>query len=164
MVSFLEGAGTPAMVDRAMIRSPSARIGPVTPEERKAVMAKSPVAGKYDVTIDRNSAYEVLQKRVQGAPTAGSPAPAAPGSGDAPAEAPAGGGILGGVGSFIGGVFGTNNPRGRRLSAGQVVARSVARSIGTEVARDLTKSLGGGATGRVAGQIARGTLGGFLRR
>jgi len=153
LVSFLEGAGTPTMVDRAMIRPPSARIGPVTPEERKAVMAKSPVAGKYDVTVDPNSAYEILQKRVQG----GAAAPAT-------AEAPAGGGLLGGLGSFIGGVFGTNNPRGSRLSPGQVLARSVARSIGGEAARDLTKSLGGGASGRVAGQILRGTLGGVLRR
>jgi uncharacterized protein len=153
LVSFLEGAGTPTMVDRAMIRPPSARIGPVTPEERKAVMAKSPVAGKYDVTVDPNSAYEILQKRVQG----GAAAPAT-------AEAPAGGGLLGGLGSFIGGVFGTNNPRGSRLSPGQVLARSVARSIGGEAARDLTKSLGGGAGGRVAGQILRGTLGGVLRR
>jgi DNA helicase HerA-like ATPase len=164
LVSFLEGAGTPAMVDRVMIRPPSARIGPVTPEERKSVMAKSPVAGKYDVTVDPNSAYEILQKRVQNAPAAGSAAPPPSDPGQAPGEAPAGGGILGGIGSFIGGVFGTNNPRGRRLSPGQVVARSVARSIGTEVARDLTKSLGGGATGRVAGQVVRGTLGGVLRR
>jgi DNA helicase HerA-like ATPase len=153
LVSFLEGAGTPTMVDRAMIRPPSARIGPVTPEERKAIVAKSPVAGKYDVTVDPNSAYEILQKRVQG--DAGVPA-----TGDAPAD----GGILGGLGSFIGGVFGTNNPRGTRLSPGQVLARSVARSIGSEAARDLTKSLGGAASGRVAGQILRGTLGGVLRR
>jgi hypothetical protein len=62
--------------------------------------------------------------------------------------------------TLIGGVFGTNNPRGRRLAPGQVVARSV----GSEVARDLTKSLGSGAAGRVAGQILRGTLGGVLRR
>ena len=153
LVSFLEGAGTPTMVDRAMIRPPSARIGPVTPEERKVVMAKSPVAGRYDVTVDPNSAYEILQKRVQG----GAAAPAT-------AEAPAGGSLLGGLRSFIGGIFGTNNPRGSRLSTGQVLARSVARSIGGEAARDLTKSLGTGATGRVAGQILRGTLGGVLRR
>ncbi len=48
-----------------MIRPPSARVGPVTPEERKAVMAKSPVKGKYDQTVDPESAYEMLQKRVQ---------------------------------------------------------------------------------------------------
>src|SRR5262249_42714003 len=48
LVSFLEGNGTPAMVERAMIRPPSARIGPITPEERAAIQNKSPVKGKYD--------------------------------------------------------------------------------------------------------------------
>src|ERR1700754_4548217 len=57
LVSFLEGNGTPAMVERVMIRPPSARVGPVTPEERKAVIMKSPVKGKYDQSIDQESAY-----------------------------------------------------------------------------------------------------------
>ena len=90
LVSFLEGNGTPAMVDRTMIRPPSARIGPVTPEERKAIIAKSPLKGKYDQTVDPQSAYEILQKRVAGGgalPPVGAPgAPDAPG---APGQAPA---------------------------------------------------------------------------
>ena len=48
LVSFLEGNGTPSMVERALIAPPTARIGPVTPAERKAVIAKSPIKGKYD--------------------------------------------------------------------------------------------------------------------
>ncbi|CAM5429607.1 Ornithine/acetylornithine aminotransferase OS=Afipia felis OX=1035 GN=NCTC12722_02722 PE=4 SV=1 [Afipia felis] len=52
LVSFLEGNGTPAMVERILVRPPSARIGPVTPEERKAIIAASPVKGKYDTTVD----------------------------------------------------------------------------------------------------------------
>src|SRR5690349_13463233 len=52
LVSFLEGNGTPSMVERCMIRPPSARVGPITAEERKAVMDKSPVKGKYDQMID----------------------------------------------------------------------------------------------------------------
>ena len=56
------------MVERTLIRPPSARLGPVTPEERKAVIAKSPVKGKYDQTVDPESAYEILQRRVQMAP------------------------------------------------------------------------------------------------
>ena len=66
LVSFLEGNGTPAMVERVMIRPPTGRMGPITPEERKAIMGKSPVKGKYDTTIDAESAYEMLQKRVAG--------------------------------------------------------------------------------------------------
>src|SRR6266516_3514966 len=64
LVSFLEGNGVPSMVERAMIRPPSGRVGPVTPEERKALIAQSPVKGKYDQAIDSESAYEVLQRRV----------------------------------------------------------------------------------------------------
>src|SRR4051812_49336426 len=71
LVSFLEGNGTPAMVERVMIRPPMARIGPVTPEQRAATVARSPVKGKYDTAIDSESAYELLQKRVAGA--AGAP-------------------------------------------------------------------------------------------
>ena len=80
LVSFLEGNGTPSMVERAMIRPPSARLGPITPEERKAVMDKSPVKGKYDQAVDPESAYEVLTKRVAARRSRPPPGPApAPG-------------------------------------------------------------------------------------
>src|SRR6202789_3278061 len=95
LVSFLEGNGTPAMVERIMIRPPSARIGPITPEERKAIMDMSPVQGEYDTTIDSESAYEVLQKRVAGS------------------AAGEGGGVLGEIGAIVGSIFGTNTPRGK---------------------------------------------------
>ena len=86
LVSFLEGNGTPSMVERCMIRPPSARLGPITPEERKALIASSPVKGKYDQAIDSESAYEVLQRRMQsGAADGPLTRPHAPG---APEEAP----------------------------------------------------------------------------
>src|SRR5436853_538230 len=65
LVSFLEGNGTPSMVERCMIRPPSARVGPISADERKALIGKSPIKGKYDQAVDSESAYEVLQKRVQ---------------------------------------------------------------------------------------------------
>src|ERR1700704_1226908 len=89
LVSFLEGGGTPTMVERVMIRPPTARIGPITPEERKAIMNKSPAKGKYDTAIDAESAYEMLQKRVAGT--------AAPADGQ---DGGAGGGVLGQIGSI----------------------------------------------------------------
>ena len=64
LVSFLEGNGTPSMVERTMIRPPSARLGVISDAERKAVLAASPVKGKYDTPVDSESAYEMLQKRV----------------------------------------------------------------------------------------------------
>ena len=154
LVSFLEGNGTPAMVERVMIRPPSARIGPITPEERKAIMDKSPVKGKYDTTIDPESASEVLQKRVAG--TAAS------------ANGPAGGGgILGQLGAMVGTIFGTNVSRGR-MSTGQIIARSVTRSVTNKVVggvvADLGKSVGGSVGGTVGRALVRGALGGLLRR
>jgi DNA helicase HerA-like ATPase len=151
LVSFLEGNGTPAMVERVMIRPPSARIGPITPEERKAIMDKSPVKGKYDTTIDSESAYEVLQKRVAGTAASGS----------------AGGGILGQIGAIVGTIFGTNVSRGK-MSTGQVIARSVTRSVANNVVggvvANLGKSVGGSVGGSVGRALVRGALGGLLRR
>jgi hypothetical protein len=152
LVSFLEGNGTPAMVERIMVRPPTARIGPITPEERKAIMDASPVKGKYDTTIDSESAYEILQKRVAGT--------------GAHADGSAGG-ILGQIGAIAGTIFGTSVARGR-LSTGQLIARNVARSVTNQVvggaAADLGKSMGGALGGSVGRAIVRGALGGLLRR
>ncbi|MGZ5871860.1 MAG: helicase HerA-like domain-containing protein [Bradyrhizobium sp.] len=151
LVSFLEGNGIPAMVERVLIRPPTARIGPITPEERKAIMDNSPVKGKYDTTIDSESAYEVLQKRVAGNVAGGA----------------GGGGILAQIGGIVGTIFGTNTPRGK-MSTGQVIARSVTRSVTNKVvggvAADLGKSVGGSIGGSVGRAIVRGALGGLLRR
>jgi DNA helicase HerA-like ATPase len=153
LVSFLEGNGTPAVVERVMVRPPSARIGPITPEERKAIMDSSPVKGKYDTTIDSESAYEMLQKRVAG--TA------------ATADGSTGGGILGQLGSVVGTIFGTNTSRSK-MSTGQVIARSVTRSVTNKVVggivADLGKSVGGSLGGSVGRALVRGALGGLLRR
>jgi hypothetical protein len=62
LVSFLEGNGTPSIVERALIRPPSARVGPVTPEERKAIIAKSPVRGGYDKVEPHKPLSALLEK------------------------------------------------------------------------------------------------------
>src|SRR3954451_14493396 len=157
LVSFLEGGGTPTMVERVMILPPTARIGPVTPEERKAIINKSPLKGKYDTAVDAESAYEMLQKRV-----AGTAAPAGGQDGGA-----GGGGILGQLGSIVGTIFGTNVKRGK-MSTGQVIARDVTRSVTNKViggvAADLGKAVGGSLGGSIGRSLVRGALGGLLRR
>jgi DNA helicase HerA-like ATPase len=174
LVSFLEGNGTPSMVERAMIRPPSARLGPVTPEERKATIAASPVRGKYDQAMDSESAYEVLQARAKaGTTTVTPPEPGQqPGQAQPQQDASSGGGmlggIIGGVGGMLGGIFGTSRPSGTRLSTGQLVAREITRSvtnrIAGQIAANLGKSLGGSTGGTIGRAIVRGTLGGMLRR
>ena len=68
LVSTLEDKGVPSMVQRTLIRPPASRLGPITPQERQQIMRESPVAGQYDKTVDRESAFEMLQKKAsQGA-------------------------------------------------------------------------------------------------
>jgi uncharacterized protein len=63
LVSFLDTKGVPTPVERCFIAPPRGRIGPATDAERAAVIKASPLAGKYDQTVDRESAYEVLMGR-----------------------------------------------------------------------------------------------------
>jgi len=65
LVSVLEGKGAPSIVERALIRPPESRIGPAADEERATVMANSPVAGRYERALDRDSAYEMLERRAK---------------------------------------------------------------------------------------------------
>jgi len=150
LVSFLQGNGEPSMVERVFIRPPSARMGVITPEERKAIMDRSPVKGKYDTAIDSESAYEILQKRVA----------------DAQANV-GGGGIFGQIGSAVGGIFGTNTPRGK-LTPGQVIARDVTRTVTNRVAGNVAanigKSVGGSLGGSIGRSIVRSVLGSLLKR
>jgi len=67
LVSTLEAKGVPSMVQRTLIRPPASRLGPITADERRKLIDQSPVAGQYDQTIDRESAFEMLQKKAKGA-------------------------------------------------------------------------------------------------
>src|SRR5262249_5869419 len=127
LVSFLEANGTPSLVERCMVRPPSTRVGPITPDERGAIVAKSPFKGKYDQEVDRESAYELVQGRM----TSKVPAPGSPG-GSATGEAPPSGGLgawVATAGAMLGAIFGTNRPRRQVLTPGQRVAREVTRSV-----------------------------------
>ncbi|MCX5497587.1 DUF853 domain-containing protein [Kaistia dalseonensis] len=162
LVSTLEPKGIPSMVERTFIRPPSSRMGPVTEEERRRIIAASPVGITYDRTIDRESAFEVLGKQAgeiaaqqgQGAPAGTDPsAPPAPGGFD--------------VGNILGSLLGTNRRRGERLTATQRVAREVTRTVTNrvagQVAADVGKSIGGSVGGSVGRAIVRGILGNILR-
>jgi DNA helicase HerA-like ATPase len=148
LVSMLEDKGTPAIVTRTLIAPPSARVGPITPEERQGVVKASSLLGKYDTPIDRQSAFEILQARTAGrASSAGAP----PASGQGPVEGDSGGGLMGTIGGVLGGLFGpgTTGRGGRqRMSTGELVVRSAvqsaARSAGTQIARAILRGILGG--------------------
>jgi DNA helicase HerA-like ATPase len=137
LVSFLEGKGTPSIVTRALISPPAARIGPVAAAERSAIIAASALRGRYETTIDPESAYEILQKRIKAA--AGAEESTAP-----PPESSGGAG--GGLGGILGGLLGGGGRgQSRRMSTAEVavkqIARSVASQVGTQIGRALVRGL-----------------------
>jgi hypothetical protein len=144
LVSFLEGNGTPAMVQRTLIRPPSARLGPVSATERKAVIGKSPLRGKYDQSIDPESASEILQKRVQDAAAAAEEAAAEQESANKPDS--------GGLGGMLGGILGGGGRSRGRMSTTEVVVKQVARSVASQVGTQIGRALIRGVLGSLGGK------------
>jgi DNA helicase HerA-like ATPase len=146
LVSLLDAKGTPGITERASVCPPGSQIGPISVDERRALIAGSVVAGVYEKAVDRESAFELLRQRAGGdaAPAGGGKAaPALPGS--APAGEAAGGGLMGGLGDLL---FGSTGPRGgRREGVVETVAKSAARSVGSSIAREITRGVLGSLLG-----------------
>ncbi|HSB48133.1 MAG TPA: helicase HerA-like domain-containing protein [Burkholderiales bacterium] len=140
LVSLLDEKGRPTIVERAFVVPPGTRIGPITAQERDKLIKSSPVAGVYDKTEDRESAYEKLAQHV--AERTGAAAKPVAGSGQ---PAGAGGGLFGALGDFLGGSTG---PRGgRREGAVEAAAKSAARAIGSQVGRQIVRGVLGSLLG-----------------
>ena len=132
LVSTLHDKGEPSIVERTLICPPSSRIGPATAEERQTVMSRSPVGGRYDQPVDRESAYEVLRQRAE---RVAADAAAAQEAARAPEEAAAADG-----GSRSGGR--------QRQSPLEAMVTSAARSIGSQIGRQLLRGVLGSLTRR----------------
>jgi hypothetical protein len=154
LVSLLDEKGRPSVTERAFVIPPGSQIGPITPEQRQALIANSAVAGVYEKTVDRESAYEKLKGRAETAkPTTSTPVPPLPTTPDAPAPAPSApsgpsamGGVLDGLGKAI---FGSTGPRGgHHEGLAEAAARSAVRSIGSAVGREIIRGVLGGILGR----------------
>jgi hypothetical protein len=140
LVSLLDDKGRPSVVERAYVMPPASKIGPITPEARKSIIASSSVAGHYEKTVDRESAYEKLKSRTE--ERQAEPPTAAPRKG-APAGAPRGTG--GGLSDIL---FGSTGPRGgRREGVLESAAKSAARSIGSHVGREIIRGVLGSILG-----------------
>jgi DNA helicase HerA-like ATPase len=136
LISFLDEKGRPGIVERAFILPPASRIGPITVDERKAVIAQSPVKSVYETPVDRESAYEKLAGRA--AASAGTAAPA-------PGGASAGGG--GNMDSLKGSLGGLMTGSGRKDSLVEAMAKSAVRTMGSTVGREIVRGVLGSLLG-----------------
>ncbi|MBL5923406.1 DUF853 domain-containing protein [Lelliottia amnigena] len=136
LISFLDAKGSPSIVERVMVIAPFSRMGPVTEDERNGLINHSPVYGKYEDEVDRESAFEMLQKGVQ-ANTEQQNTPVAKGESVAVDD-----GILGGLKDIL---FGSTGPRGgKRDGVVQTMAKSAARQVTNQIVRGMLGSLLGG--------------------
>jgi DNA double-strand break repair helicase HerA and related ATPase len=126
LVSTLEAKGTPSIVQRTLIRPPSSRIGPASEKERQAILSASPVSGRYDTVIDRESAHEMLKGRAEkAAEKTESPAPETTRpSKPIPEPEP------------------KKTRKGRsRQTVWEAMAKSVARSVGSSLGRQIVRGI-----------------------
>jgi DNA helicase HerA-like ATPase len=140
LVSFMDEKGRPEPVQRAFVLPPASQIGPITAEERRAIMAASLVAGVYEKTIDRESAYEVLKGRsATRAPVRNEHAVPGP---TPPAPPPSAGPTIGDrVQDALGGLLGGAGGSRRKDTVVEAMVKSAARSIGSSVGRELIRGV-----------------------
>ncbi len=159
LVSTLMEDGSPSVVQRTLIAPPRSRLGPVTPKERAIIQSISPVEGKYDTRVDRQSASEVLAQKAADASavaaqvqTQGVDAVRAQ-----PRVSPslwerAGKAAMGAAASSAG-----------TMIARQMTGRRSSGNIGASAASAVAGSLGTALGGAALGRFARGLLGGLMR-
>ena len=131
LVSTLQEKGVPMPVDRALMSPPRCRMGAITMDERSAVRAQSLVGGRYDVRVNRESAYEMLNQR-KAAPVEETPSPQKP-------EAKAKQGESG-LSDFL---WGTS----RRQGIVESMAKQAARTVGSQLGRQILRGALGGILG-----------------
>ena len=149
LVSFLDEKGRPGITQQAFVMLPGSQLGPITPEQRKALLDNSLVAGVYEKAIDRESAYESLKgaqpnsaanpnANPNGTPSANNSA--APSSNETGDNA-----LLSGLGDVL---FGRTGPRGAKQDGlAQAMVKSAVRTIGSSVGREIVRGVLGGILG-----------------
>jgi DNA helicase HerA-like ATPase len=145
LVSTLDEKGAPTMVAKTTIRPPNSRIGPLSPSERAQVISTSPVRGQYDQSVNRESAYELLTARTQGAAKAAAEAEAAEAAEKARQRAEA---EAGKEAARAEREARRSMPRpSNRQGMGEALAKSVIRAAGSSMGRQLTNALVRGILG-----------------
>ncbi len=133
LVSFLDEKGRPSPTSRVFVLPPGSQIGPISTAQRQALLASSIVAGTYEQTIDRESAFELLGSRtLQKAKHDQSDT-------EAKSSTP---GLLGSLGDLLGG-----GPKRSRASVGEQLFKSAASTIGREVGKQIIRGVLGSILG-----------------
>jgi len=153
LVSLLDAKGRPSETEQAYVLLPGSQLGPITPEQRQALLANSLVAGVYEQTLDRESAYERLKGSAaamgnSAAHNASGTGPANSSTGaasQAPAQATVTDQVLSGLGDAL---FGSTGPRGgQRQGLAQMMVKSAVRNIGSAVGREIVRGVMGSILG-----------------
>ncbi|MFZ2387575.1 MAG: helicase HerA-like domain-containing protein, partial [Polaromonas sp.] len=140
LVSFLDNKGRPSVTERVYVLPPGSQIGPITSEQRQALIQNSLVAGVYEKEVDRESACEILRSRAETSAAAATKI----GNGGAVGQT-ASGGILGGLNDVL---FGTTGPRGAKHDGlAQSMAKSAVRTMGSTVGREIIRGVLGSLFG-----------------
>ena len=144
LVSMLDDKGRPSVTERVFVMPPGSQIGPISAQQRQALIANSLVAGVYEETIDRESAFERLKGRATGTPgTSTSNTRTPPDQGT---QASAGkSGLLTDLGSIL---LGSTGPRGgRHAGLVETLAKSAVRTMGSTVGREIIRGVLGSLLG-----------------
>jgi DNA helicase HerA-like ATPase len=151
LVSLLDAKGRPSETERVYVLPPASQLGPITAAQRQALLQSSLVAGVYEKTVDRESAYEMIKGRAHG--------PENPGTGHTPGKdepTPSGtasGGLMGSVSDLL---FGSQGPRGaHRDGVAQLVLKSAVRTVGSSIGREIVRGVLGGLLGGASGKGRR---------
>ena len=141
LISLLDDKGRPTMTERVYVLPPGSQIGPITPAQRQALLQGSLVAGVYEKTEDRESAFEKLKARTAAAQTqAGSNQ-----TGAAGASAEKSGGMFGGLSDVL---FGSTGPRGgQHEGLATAMVKSAVRTMGSTVGREIIRGVLGSMLG-----------------
>jgi DNA helicase HerA-like ATPase len=141
LVSFLDAKGRPTITERVYVLPPGSQIGPITTAQRQALIANSLVAGVYEKTVDRESAYEKLKGRAATAPDV----PQTPAGKPGAVAQQESGGLMGSLNEIL---FGSTGPRGGKHDGlAQTMAKSAVRTMGTTVGKEILRGVLGGIFG-----------------
>ena len=135
-VSMLQDKGVPMPVERTLIAPPRCRMGAITEAERAQVCADSPVGAKYDTTVDRDSASEMLVRKVAAAAEQAAAPPARTRAQDDAEQGSFGQSVKDAV-------FGTQ----RRQGMVETMAKQTARTVGNQIGRQIVRGMLGGIFG-----------------